>query len=123
MALKPETLAAKALHAIDAATGVIVPPIQLATTFARDANYQLIDDRDYARDKNPTFLVAEALLAALEGGAEARVFSSGMAAATVAIRSLVKPGDHIVAPRIGYYALRGWFERFCDKWQIGLSVV
>jgi len=123
MTLRPETLAAKALHAIDKATGAIVPPISLATTFARDANYQLIDDRDYARDKNPTFLAVEATLTALEQGAEARVFSSGMAAATVAIRSIVKPGDHIVAPRVGYYALRNWLARFCAKWHVGLDAV
>jgi len=123
MTLRPETLAAKAVHAIDAATGAIVPPISLATTYARDASYQLIAERDYARDKNPTFLAAEATLTALEQGAEARVFSSGMAAATVAIRSIVKPGDHIIAPRVGYYALRNWLARFSAKWHVGLDVV
>ncbi|HTL33089.1 MAG TPA: PLP-dependent aspartate aminotransferase family protein [Kofleriaceae bacterium] len=123
MTLRPETIAAKAVHSIDEATGAIVPPIHLATTYARDANYQLIDDRDYARDKNPTFLAAEATLAALEQGAEARVFSSGMAAATVAIRSIVKPGDHVVAPRVGYYALRNWLARFCAKWGVALDLV
>jgi len=121
--LRPETLAAKAVHAIDEATGGIVPPIQLATTYARDARYELIEGRDYTRDKNPTVLPAEALLAALEGGAEARVFASGMAAATTAIRALVKPGDHIVAPRVGYYALRNWLEKFCARWQVHLDIV
>ena len=123
MTLRPETIAAKAVHAVDEATGGIVPPITLATTYARDANYQLIADRDYARDKNPTFLAAEATLAALEHGAEARVFASGMAAATVAVRSIVKPGDHIVAPRVGYYAFRNWLARFCAKWQVALDIV
>ncbi|HUS30622.1 MAG TPA: PLP-dependent aspartate aminotransferase family protein [Kofleriaceae bacterium] len=123
MTLRPETLAAQAVHAFDEATGAIVPPIHLATTYARDADYQLIADRDYARDKNPTFLAAEATLAALEHGAEARVFASGMAAATVAIRSIVKPGDHIVAPRVGYFALRNWLARFAAKWQVGLDLV
>ena len=33
--LHPETLAAKALHELDAATGAVVPPIHLATTDAR----------------------------------------------------------------------------------------
>jgi cystathionine gamma-synthase len=76
--MKPETVAAKALGEVDEATGAIVPPIHLATTYARDAAYQLIDDRDYARDKNPTFLHAERLLAALEGGAAAMTFASGL---------------------------------------------
>ena len=123
MKFRPETLAAKALHSVDAATGAIVPPIHMATTFARDAQYALIENRDYTRDKNPTPLAAEATLAALEGGAEARVFASGMAAATAAIRAVLKPGDHVVAPRVGYYALRGWLERFCAKWQLSLDSV
>src|SRR5213078_3468766 len=95
--------------------------IHLATTYARDAAYQLIDGRDYARDKNPTPVHAERLLAALEGGAEALVFASGMAAATAAIRAIVRPGAHVVAPRVGYYALRGWLERFAAKWQVAVD--
>src|SRR6187399_905767 len=95
----PETLAAQALHAIDAATGAIVPPIHLSTTFARDASYQLRGP-GYTRDEAPTPVHAERVIAALEGGAEAMVFASGMAAATTAIRALCKPGDHIVASRV-----------------------
>jgi len=121
--VKPETIAAQALHAIDPATGAIVPPIQLSTTYARDAAYQLIDGRDYARDRNPTPAVIEPVLAALEGGAAALVFASGMAAATAAIRAVLAPGAHAIAPRVGYYALRGWLTRFAAKWQVALDVV
>ena len=120
--MRPETLAVKAFE-LDEATGALVAPIHLATTYARDVSYQLIDDRDYTRDKNPTPLAAEHALAALEGGAQAIVFSSGMAAATACVRSLTKPGDHVIAPKVGYYALRGWFERFCAKWGVGLDFV
>ena len=123
MKLRPETLAAQALHAVDAATGAIVPPIHMATTYARDANYALINGHDYTRDNNPTPHAAEATLNALEGGAAARVFSSGMAAATTAVRAIVKPGDHVIAPRVGYFNFRGWLERFCAKWQLALDIV
>ncbi|NVB83007.1 MAG: PLP-dependent transferase [Kofleriaceae bacterium] len=123
MKYRPETLAAKAIDAIDDATGAIVPPIHLATTYARDADYKLIGDRDYTRDKNPTPVAAEELLAALERGAKAAVFSSGMAAATAVFRSVCKPGDHIVAPRVGYYALRGWLERWAAKWRVDVDLV
>ena len=75
--LRPETLAAQALHAIDPQTGAIIPPIHMATTYARDAAYQLIDGRDYSRDRNPTPVLAEQLLAALEGGAAAMVHAFG----------------------------------------------
>lgn len=120
--MRPETLAVKAFE-IDESTRALVPPIHLSTTYARDAEYRLIADRDYTRDKNPTQLGAEHAIAALEGGAHAMVFSSGMAAATTAIRSLVKPGDHVIAPRVAYYALRGWFERFATKWGVALDLV
>jgi cystathionine gamma-synthase len=123
MKLHPETLAAKAVDAIDHATGALVPPIHLATTYVRDANYQLIDDRDYTRDKNPTPLAAEKLITALEGGAGALISASGMAAATSVFRAWLRPGGHVIAPRVGYYALRGWIERFAEAWQIDVDFV
>jgi cystathionine gamma-synthase len=117
-----ETLAAQALHAIDAATGAIVPPIHLATTYARDAAYELIGP-SYARDENPTHVHAERVVAMLERGAAALSFASGMAAATAAIRAICRPGDRVVAPRVGYYNLRGWLERFSARWGVGLDLV
>jgi cystathionine gamma-synthase len=120
--VKPETLAAQALHSIDEATGAIVPPIHLATTYARDAAYQLRGP-SYARDENPTPVAAERVLAALEGGAAALTFSSGMAATTAAIRAICRPGDHIITPRVGYYTLRAWLERFCTRWGVAFDVV
>jgi cystathionine gamma-synthase len=120
--MRPETIAVKAIE-IDEATGALVPPIHLSTTYARDADYRLIADRDYTRDKNPTPLGAEHAIAALEAGAGALVFSSGMAAATTLVRSVIKPGDHVIAPRVAYFALRSWFERFTAKWGVELDVV
>ena len=120
--MKPETLAAQAAHALDAATGAIVPPIHLATTFARDADYAP-RGAVYSRDDNPTPAVAERTIAALEGGAAALTFASGMAAATAAIRALCRPGDHVISPRVAYFALRGWLTRFCARWGVAHSVV
>ena len=123
MTVRPETRAAQAGGARDPATGAIVPPIHLATTYARDAQYRLIDDRDYTRDKNPTYDAVEQLLAGLEGGVAAMVFASGMAAATTAIRTLARPGAHVIAPRAGYYALRGWLGRLATTWQVAAEFV
>ena len=120
--MKPETLAAQAMHAIDLATGAIVPPIQLATTYARDAEYRLIGP-GYGRDENPTPVHVERVIAALEGGAAALAFSSGMAAATAGIRAVLRPGDHVIGPSIGYFALRGWLEKFCARWGVALDLV
>ena len=120
--MKPETLVAQALHAIDETTGAIVPPIQLATTYARDAEYALRGP-GYTRDQNPTPKHAERVLAALEGGAEAMAFSSGMAAATAVFRAVCSPGDHVIAPRVGYYNLRGWLERWSTRWGVTVDLV
>jgi cystathionine gamma-synthase len=115
--VKPETVAAQALHSIDEATGAVVPPIHLSTTYARDAAYAL-RGRTYTRDENPTPVIAERVIAALEGGAAALTFASGMAAATAAIRAVCKPGDHVLSPRVAYYALRAWLDRFCARWGV-----
>lgn len=116
-AMKPETLAAQALHTVDEATGAVVPPIHLATTYARDASYALRGP-GYTRDENPTPVIGERMLAALEGGAAAASFASGMAAATAAIRAICRPGDHVISPRVGYYTLRAWLDRFCARWGV-----
>ena len=50
--MKPETLAAQALHAIDRETGAIVPPVHFATTYARDEHYATRGPM-YSRDDNP----------------------------------------------------------------------
>jgi cystathionine gamma-synthase len=118
--VRPETIAVKAIE-IDEPTGALVPPIHLSTTYARDADYRLIADRDYTRDKNPTPLGVERTLAQLEGGTHALVFASGMAAATTLVRSVTKPGDHVVAPKVAYYALRNWLSQFCAKWGVALD--
>lgn len=120
--MKPETLAAQALHALDDATGAVVPPIHLATTYARDASYTLRGPM-YGRDDNPTILTAERVIAALEGGVAALGFASGMAAATAAIRATCRPGDHVISPQVAYFALRGWLGRFCARWGVAHTVV
>ncbi len=107
MGLRPETLLAQAAGADDPTTGGIIPPLQPSTTFLRDPDNAYRRGFDYARDRNPTYAPAEAVLAALEGGAEALLFSSGMAAATAVFQAL-RPGDHVVAPRVIYWGLRRW---------------
>jgi cystathionine beta-lyase/cystathionine gamma-synthase len=51
----------------------------------------------YTRLGNPTQEVAEDKIAALEGAQEGLVFSSGMAAITTTIISLLGKGDHLIA--------------------------
>ena len=45
----------------------------------------------------------------------ALLFSSGMAAATAVFQALA-PGDHIVAPKVMYWALRNWLLTDATRW-------
>ncbi len=105
--MKPASLAAQAMGVIAAPFGEISPPIHLSTTYERGADGAYPHGRVYGRTDNPTFDQAETLLAALEQGARAALFASGMAAATTVFQTL-KPGDHVIAPRVMYWGLRRW---------------
>ena len=74
--LRSDTLLAQAMHYLEPTDGGIVPGVQMATTYARDEDYELrAPGVSYGRDKNPTYLVAERVLAELEGAAGALLFS------------------------------------------------
>lgn len=113
------TKAAQALGRIHEPHGEVIPPIHLATTYERAPDGSYPHGRVYSRDANPSYDQAEALLAELEGGSNALLFGSGMAAATACFLAL-KPGDHAVAPRMMYWALRKWLQEFAAPW--GLAV-
>ena len=115
----PETIAAQALGWVDDSTKAISPAIHTATTFVRDADNQYRSGRVYARDHNPSFDQAEAVLCSLEKGANAALFASGMAAATAVFLAL-KPGNHVIAPKVMYWSLRNWLMNFATQW--GLQV-
>ena len=120
--LAPETISAQALGMHDEATAGVVPGIHPASTFLRDENYALaVAGNSYSRDENPTHRVAEAVLCDLEGGADAMLFSSGMAAATAVVQTLC-PGDKIVAPKVMYWGLRNWLLEFCEQWGVKLEL-
>ena len=104
---KPRTLLAQALGKIDPLSRAIVPPIHVSTTYQRDPDNQYRSGNSYGRPDNETVREAEAIIARLEGGAAAMVLGSGMSAA-VAVFTALSPGDHVIAPRAMYWALRNW---------------
>jgi len=119
--LSPRTQIAQLCHYIDQVSGAVTPPLHLSTTFARDDEYELIGEHIYGRAGSPTCDHVEQIAAMLEGGEDALLFASGMAAiATVA--ETLSTGQHIVAPRIMYYAAQDWFRRLSKKRGIGLSL-
>ncbi len=96
-----ETQAIHAGQPADPSTGAVVTPISLATTFAQDAVGKHAGF-EYGRTGNPTRAALETCLATLEGAARGLAFASGMAAEDAVLRTLVKPGDHVVLPRDAY---------------------
>ncbi|HEY2743242.1 MAG TPA: aminotransferase class I/II-fold pyridoxal phosphate-dependent enzyme [Polyangia bacterium] len=118
----PASLAAQAMGWIDPVTKAVVPPIHMASTYLRDEDNAYRSGRIYARADNPTFDQAETTLAALEGGAKALIFSSGMSAATACFLALA-PGDHVVAPKVMYWSLRNWLGTFATNWGLKIEFV
>jgi len=120
--IKPASIAAQALGWVDEQTKAIAPPIHTSTTYLRDADNQYRSGRIYARDNNPTFDQAEAVLTALEGGHASLLFASGMAAATAAFQALA-PGDHVLAPNVMYWSLRNWLRGFATQWGLRVDFI
>lgn len=119
--LRPETIAAHALRALDPATGAVVPPIYLSTTYARDENYAPLLKENYVRAGNPTLWQAEEMITALERGAASLLFASGMAALTTLFETIPQ-GAHVVAPAVMYYGTRNWLQRLEEKGRISLTL-
>ena len=103
----PATITAQVLGWVDDATKSVTPPLYPSTTFERNTDLSYHDGRCYTRADNPTYDQTSAVLNALEGGTETRLFASGMAAA-VAVLHALNPGDHVVAPKVMYWALRSF---------------
>ncbi len=78
---------------------------------------------NYTRVSNPTTEIAEAKIAALEGGEMARCFGSGMGAISAAILSCVRTGDHVVAPDTVYGPTRTFLADYLARFQIGVTFV
>jgi cystathionine gamma-synthase len=116
------TLAAQALGKIDAATQAVVPPIHVTTTFIRDPDNQYRTGNVYGRPDNETVREAEAILAMLENAAHALVFGAGMSAATAVFLAL-QPGDHVVASKVMYWALRNWLTQDLQSWGVRVDFV
>ena len=115
----------KAIHSgahPDEATGAIAPPIHLSTTFERTADARPLHGFGYVRDENPTQERLEDALAAIDSGAAALAFGSGMAAATAIVQSLPR-GAHVLLPDDSYYGVRVLATDFFESWGLTYDLV
>jgi cystathionine gamma-synthase len=98
----PNTTCVHAAHSPDTATGALAAPIHLSTTFERDADGEYPRGYRYSREGTPNREALESCVAALEGGAGAVAFASGLAA-NMAVLELASAGERLVAPLEAYY--------------------
>ena len=104
-------------------TGAVSVPIFQTSTYAQDALGSPRAGFEYARSKNPTRLALEELLAALEGGAAAHAFASGMAAIASLATAHLAAGDHVVVSRGSYGGTWRYFTKVLANFGVTFSWV
>ncbi|RPJ83358.1 MAG: PLP-dependent transferase, partial [Acidobacteria bacterium] len=132
---KPKTSSTECVHAgakpVEL-SGPIITPIVHCAPFAFDSTAQVIEfqegrsDRrqpEYGRMGNPTVVCVENRLAALEGAERAVLFSSGMAAITSLLLTVLKSGDHVVMTRDAYRRTREFTASFMKKFGVEVTLV
>ena len=120
--MRQETLAVHAGRDIDPATGAVVSPIHLSTTFLRGPDGDFPGGHVYSRSSNPNREALESALAALEGGVAAAAFSSGMAAVTAVMQALA-PGDHILVASDTYHGTSRLIRETFVPWGLDVTFV
>ncbi len=109
----------RAIHAgqePDLATGAVIPPIHLTTTFKQDGVGGLRGGYEYSRSANPTRTALHEALAALEEGTRAMAFASGLAAEDTLLRTVCRPGDHVVLGGDAYGGTFRLISRVLSEW-------
>ncbi len=120
--MRIETLAVHAGRKVDSATGAVMTPIYLSTTFERKPDGGYTDDFVYIREANPNRRALEEALCALEGGQAAAAFASGQAA-TLAVLQALAAGDHVLIPEDTYFGTRRLVFDLLAAWGLQASAV
>jgi cystathionine gamma-lyase len=96
--MKELGFATRAIHAgqsPDPATGAIMTPVYMTSTYVQESP-GVHKGWEYSRTHNPTRKAYEDCLASLEGGEFGFAFASGCAATTT-IMQMLQNGDHVIA--------------------------
>lgn len=120
--MKFETIAIHAGATPDPATAALAPPIHLSTTFEHAPDGAALYGFTYIRDGNPTQSRLEESLAAIDGGAAALAFASGMAAAAAVLQALPS-GAHVLIPDDSYYSVRALARDYFPRWGLTHDLV
>lgn len=114
----------EAIHAgqePDSATGAVTVPIYQTSTYAQEGLGRH-KGFEYARTQNPTRMALERNLAALENGKACFAFASGMAA-TNAVMTLLKSGDHVIVSDNTYGGTFRLFDKILRNFGLEFSYV
>ncbi|HUF04088.1 MAG TPA: aminotransferase class I/II-fold pyridoxal phosphate-dependent enzyme [Aridibacter sp.] len=91
------------LEDLDDRHGAVLPPVAQASLFRKHSARELLEGLEreheeyiYSRGTNPTVKVLEDRLAALERGEACKCFSSGMAAISAVLASMLESRDHVL---------------------------
>lgn len=118
----------RAIHAgqePDPLTGAVVPPIYQVSTYAQDGVGGLRGGYEYSRSGNPTRTALQECIASLEApgieSARGLAFASGLAAEDTIIRTVLKPGDHVVLPNDAYGGTYRLFAKIAQPWGVDFT--
>lgn len=117
-----ETRAIHAGQAPDPRTGAVILPIYQTSTFAQEGVARPRLGYEYSRSGNPTRDALQECLAALEGGTRGLAFASGLAAEDTLLRTVCRPGDHVVIPDDAYGGTYRLFAKVLQRWGLEWSV-
>lgn len=101
--------------------GIVNPAVYHASTITFPT-VKALHERDqpytYGRRGTPTSRAVETAIAALEGGHNCKISSSGLAAVTTTLLAFLKTGEHVLIPDTAYHPVR----QLCDSVLKGLGI-
>ncbi|MFV2174279.1 cystathionine gamma-synthase [Actinomadura sp. LOL_016] len=118
-----ETVAIHAGQEPDPVTGAVVPPIYQVSTYKQDGIGGLRGGYEYSRSANPTRTSLEVCLAEIEGGVRGLAFASGLAAEDALLRTVCRPGDHVIIPNDAYGGTYRLFAKVAEPWGVAFDPV
>ncbi|HEV7206440.1 MAG TPA: cystathionine gamma-synthase [Jatrophihabitans sp.] len=116
----------RAIHAgqePDPRTGAVAVPIYATSTYKQDGVGGLREGYEYSRSANPTRTALEEALAALENGVRGLAFASGLAAEDTLLRTVCRPGDHVILPGDAYGGTFRLVARVLTNWGVEYTPV
>ncbi|RHZ90004.1 hypothetical protein Glove_9g307 [Diversispora epigaea] len=105
----------------DSATGAVIPPISLSTTFKQTA-IGIHKGYEYSRASNPTRNAFEETVASLENGKYGIAFSSGSAVTSTIVIS-IGTGNHIISVNDVYGGSYRYFKRVANTQGIEVTFI